>query len=197
MHVAESPDEMELLRSGSGPLVDLLQSLQAWDLRALSIPARPLDYLQVLANAPRALVIHGNYLDREEHAFLAEHGQRMSLVYCPRTHAYFGHARYPLADVLRAGVRVALGTDSRASNPDLSLFEEMRFVARHFPEVEPAYILRMGTAAGAEALGQDDQLGCLRPGLSTHVAVVNLPGDCPRDAFEALWQSTGPRPLRL
>ena len=49
----------------------------------------------------------------------------MAVVHCPRTHAYFGHRPYPLAKMLAAGVNVALGTDSCASNPDLSLLGEM------------------------------------------------------------------------
>ena len=87
--------------------------------------------LRMLADAPRALVIHGNYLDDEELAFLAANRERMSLVYCPRTHAYFEHPPYPLAKHLKLGVRVALGTDSRASNPDLDLLAEMRHVAQN------------------------------------------------------------------
>ena len=57
----------------------------------------------MLAEAPRALVIHGNYLDEEEQAFLAANADRMSLVYCPRTHAYFGHPPYPLPELLNSG----------------------------------------------------------------------------------------------
>ena len=101
------------------------------DSEAIPRGSRPLDYLRALADSPRALVIHGNYLSGEELAFIGERRERMSLVFCPRTHAYFGHAPYPLERAVSAGARVALGTDSRASNPDLSLLEEMRFVARH------------------------------------------------------------------
>jgi cytosine/adenosine deaminase-related metal-dependent hydrolase len=197
MHLAESLEELELLQSGTGPLVDLLQRLQAWDPSALASMVRPLRYLQILSAAPRALAIHGNYLDKEERAFLAEHRSRMSLVYCPRTHFYFGHCRYPLADLLRGGVRVALGTDSRASNPDLSVFEEMRFIARRFPEIAPVEILRMGTAAGAEALGQDHELGYLRRGYLARAAVANLSAAPTHDAYEALWESSSICALNL
>ena len=51
-----------------------------------------------------------------------------SIVYCPRTHAAFGHPPHPFRDFLARGVRVALGTDSLASNPDLDLLAEARFV---------------------------------------------------------------------
>jgi cytosine/adenosine deaminase-related metal-dependent hydrolase len=76
----------------------------------------------------------------------------MSVVYCPRSHAYFRHSAYPLQKMLDYGVRVLLGTDSLASVPDLSLVEEMRFVLAHHPTVSPEVVYRMGTWEGAAAL---------------------------------------------
>ncbi len=137
MHLAESREELDLLRDGTGPFQDLLDERSMWDPQAIPLGSRPLDYLRMLADAPRALVIHGNYLDDEELAFLGANRERMSLVYCPRTHAYFFHPPYPLGRALAAGVHVALGTDSRASNPDLSLLEEMRFVCAPILQLAP------------------------------------------------------------
>ena len=135
MHLAESREELELLAAGSGPFRSLLEELGAWDPSAFPHGTRPLEYLQLLAEAPRSLVIHGNYLEVDELEFLAMNPQRMSIVYCPRTHAYFEHARHPLPRLMALGASVALGTDSRASNPDLSLLAEMRFVAQRYPEI--------------------------------------------------------------
>jgi cytosine/adenosine deaminase-related metal-dependent hydrolase len=174
MHLAESAEEIELLSAGTGPLQELLDERSMWDPSVLSRGSRPLDYLKWLSAAPRALVIHGNYLDGEEQAFLASHADRMSLVYCPRTHAYFGHPPYPLAQLLAAGVHVAMGTDSRASNPDLSVLGEMRHVARTHPDVAPSTILRLGTLSGAEALGRADRVGSLTPAKLAHLVAVPL-----------------------
>jgi cytosine/adenosine deaminase-related metal-dependent hydrolase len=180
-HLAESCDELEYLQSGTGPLVNLLRELGAWDAASSRQPLQPIDYLQELALADRALVIHGNYLDDEEIAFLARHADRMSLVYCPRTHDYFPHDAYPLEKALSAGVTVALGTDSRASAPDLSVLAEMRFVANRYPSVPPRTVLRMGTLDGARALGLDAEVGSLEPGKRADLAIVAL-GD--RDAAD-------------
>jgi cytosine/adenosine deaminase-related metal-dependent hydrolase len=189
MHLAESFEEQELLRSGSGPLVALLQSLEAWDPLAVPRGIQPLDYLKWLAEAHRALVIHGNYLTGEELRFLASHAGVMSLVYCPRTHAYFRHGRYPLAEALAAGVNVALGTDSRASSPDLSLLEDLRAAYFLHPDVPPRDILRLGTAAAAKALGLDGVTGDLRPGLRADFVVVPLPDRDAADPYELLFES--------
>jgi cytosine/adenosine deaminase-related metal-dependent hydrolase len=172
MHLAESREELELLDCGTGPFQQLLVDRSMWDESAIPSGSRPLDYLKVLVKAPRTLVIHGNYLSDDEIAFLAEHRDRMSVVYCPRTHAYFGHDPYPLEKMLDAGVRVVLGTDSRASNPDLNLLNEMRFLAKQLPELQAERILEMATKAGADALGLGDETGSLSLGRLADMIVI-------------------------
>ena len=87
--------------------------------------------------------------------------------------------------MLSSGVRVAVGTDSRASNPDLSILSELRHIARHHPSVPPEEILKMGTLYGAEALGLADRLGSLTPGKLAAFAVVPIP-DTEGDPYELL-----------
>ena len=186
MHLAESREELELLRHGSGPFQELLAERSMWDDAAIPRGSRPLDYLRQLARSPRALAIHGNYFDAEEIAFAASHRDRMSVVYCPRTHAYFEHEPYPLAAMLDAGVRVALGTDSRASNPDLNMLSEVQYVASRFPEIDPVTLLRMATLDAAEALGFGDLVGSLTPGKQAKLKVVRCEGDL-RDPYAALF----------
>jgi cytosine/adenosine deaminase-related metal-dependent hydrolase len=190
MHLAESVEELELLQSHSGPFVELLAELDAWHPGAIPRGIRPLDYLQLLSSAHRALVIHGNYLSDAEIGFLAEHADRMSVVYCPRTHAYFGHGRYPLARMLAAGVNVALGTDSRASNPDLNLLAELHHIAYSHSDVQAADVLRLGTLGGARALGRDDQCGSLTAGKLANLTLVKLPDHDADDPHELLFDAT-------
>ena len=147
---------------------------------------------QAPASAPRSLVIHGNYLDYDERAFLATHRDRMSLVYCPRTHAYFLHPPYPLAEMLAGGIQMALGTDSRASNPDLNMLAEMRHIARTHSETDPQEILRLGTLAGATALGRYKETGSITPGKLANLIAVSASGnrhDQPDDVLAELFSN--------
>ena len=191
MHIAESREELQLLRTGQGPFRELLEWLGVWDSRAFSPDSRPMDYLRALVTAGRALVIHGNYLDDCEIQFVGQHAQSMSVVFCPRTHAFFRHERYPLSKMLAVGARVALGTDSRASSPDLNLLAEMRYVAASFPEVEPKEILRMGTKDGAAALGCAEGTGTITQAGPAHLAVVRLPERDAADPHELLLHEAG------
>ncbi len=190
MHVAESREELELLRDGRGAMVDMLTELGAWRADAIPPGARPMDSLRVLAQAPRTLVIHGNYLDDEELDFLAEHGDRMSLVYCPRTHDYFRHAPYhDLAKLSKRGVRVCLGTDSRASNPDLDLLAELRFVAQRAPHLPGESILALATTNAASALGIESECGAIAVGRRADLCVLRTSLSAARDPFELIWDA--------
>ena len=191
VHLAESREELQLLGEGNGPLRDLLEEKSMWDAEAIPRGSRPVDYLKILARAPRVLVIHGNFLRTDEIEFIGHHRERMAVVYCPRTHAYFGHAPYPLEKMLSAGVRVALGTDSRASNPDLSLLEELRFVFRQFPRLSPERILAMGTSAGASALGLSGVAGSIAVGKHASFTAVPCGGNS-TDPATAVLQSNRP-----
>ncbi len=191
-HLAESREELDLLRHRSGPFAEHWEELGTCDPSTFAPETRPLDYLRQLAKADRALIVHGNYLDDEEISFLGKHRDRMSVVYCPRTHAFFGHDPYPLQEMLAAGVRVALGTDSRASSPDLSVLAEMRTVAQTFPKLDPAFVLRLATLNGAEALGQADEIGTLQPGKSADLTAVALPGHEAADPHTLLLESNQP-----
>lgn len=185
MHLAESPEELRFLLEGDGPFRELLEERSMWDDSAIPRGTRPLDYMRRLAAAPRSLVIHGNYLDDEEIDFAAKHRSQMSVVFCPRTHAYFGHPTYPLQAMIDAGVRVALGTDSRASNPDLNLLSELRFAARVFPAVDPRRLLEMATLDGAVALGLDEAHGSLSVGKGAEL--ISIPcGAEPQDPYAAI-----------
>ena len=182
-HLAETRDELELLAEGTGPLVELFDSSGFWQPDAIPRGARPLDYLRMLESVSHTLVIHGNYLDAEEIDFLAGKPQ-FTVVYCPRTHAHFGHDAHPWLELCSRGVRVALGTDSRASNPDLSVWNELLYLRDRFPDVGPFDLLELGTRAGAAALGLDQRIGTLTPGKSADVTVLELAGadlDDPRE----------------
>jgi len=145
MHVAESSDERRLLTHGDGPFADALHTMGVWQNSVFPWSDRPVeDLIKRLASAPRGLIIHGNDLTDREIDLIGRH-PNLTVVYCPRTHHFFGYENHPVARLLAAGIRVALGTDSRAS--DLS----------------PKAVLEMATVAGARALGRE-KLGQIQPG---------------------------------
>ena len=172
MHLAETLEEIELLEMSTGPLRELLDRLGVWDAVGILSPGSIQAHLEELNRCWRASIIHGNYLDVDHLRFIGQHRDVMSVVLCPRTHAYFGHSEYPLEQMLAANVRVALGTDSRASNPDLSMIAELGFVAAKFPNVSAEQLLFSATHAGAYTLGLENTVGAIVAGASSRLLVV-------------------------
>ncbi len=151
MHIAETTEERQLVEEGQGPLADFFKERQLWRSEFVRGSGGIPEILRSLARAPRALVVHGNYLKSDELDDLAGHPS-LTLVYCPRTHRHFGHHPHPWRRLRDAGGRVIFGTDSRASNPDLSLHRELQFLTGHFTDVPPRDLFRMATEVAATAL---------------------------------------------
>jgi len=85
-------------------------------------PIRYLDRLGVLG--PRTIGVHGVWLDDEEIALMGIRGA--GLAYCPASNMFLGDGITRIPEMLRAGVRVGLGTDGGCTNNRLSVFDEMR-----------------------------------------------------------------------
>ena len=96
------------------------------------------------------LAVHCNYLAAGDAELLGKNG--VMVVHCPRSHAYFDHARFPYEELTGAGVNVVLATDSLASvrsdkkrPATLDMWEEMRAFAKDYPAVSPETIIGMAT----------------------------------------------------
>jgi cytosine/adenosine deaminase-related metal-dependent hydrolase len=185
MHVAESREEAELLATGGGAFRSLLEQLGAWrpDSPPRLVPVA--DWITLLAKAPRGVVVHGTFLPEDQTALsrLARHRDRLCVAVCPRTTLALSGRLPPVAAFRAAGIRVAIGTDSRASNPDLSVLAECRALVEG-GAVSPAESLTMATRRGAWALGFERRCGILSPGRSADLAIL-LPAGRYEDPHEA------------
>lgn len=189
MHFLETADEARWLHEGGGRVADYLSRYQV--RRGESTP--PGDVLKHLescgALGRKMLLAHVNYVDDATIARLA--ASRCSVVWCPRTHSYFGHPPHRWRELLAAGVNVCLGTDSLASTPTLSMLDEMRYIQTCFPDSEPATILAMATRHGAEALAMSHAVGTLSPGKRADIIAVRWSTNGPQDPLRNLLHGTG------
>jgi len=187
IHLCESRSEDEFTNNGTGPLADFLRSIDVWDA---SVPLARCDPLELIrANGllgSRTLLAHANYLSDSQISKIARSGA--SVVYCPRTHAAFGHEKHRFTDMLAAGINVCIGTDSLASNPSLSILDELRHLRRHRPDVTPDALLAMGTLAGAHALECASATGSIEIGKAADLAVIPLPPSGHNDRWNLIFE---------
>jgi cytosine/adenosine deaminase-related metal-dependent hydrolase len=179
-HVAESAIEFEMFARGRGEMFDWLQrSGRDMSDCGLGSPVQHLERCGALSE--RLLAAHANYLGKGDAALLAK--RQVNVVHCPRCHFYFRHDPFPLRRLARAGVNVCLGTDSLASvykarrqTVELSLFEEMRALARNEPSLPARSIVRMATLNGARALGMGGEIGELSVGALADLVALPFAG---------------------
>lgn len=175
-HLAELPHERRFLEEHAGPLREMLDLIGAWDESVQTYRGGPIAFARDigLLDLPAAILAHVNYCDDAELHMLA--AGRASVVYCPRTHDYFGHAPHRWREMLARGINVAIGTDSCASSPDLDLVAELRHVRAGASDVPAATLWERVTIAGARALGMGDEAGALEPGCHADAVVFPAQG---------------------
>lgn len=178
IHAAESPAETAWLRDRSGDIRDTLYATLGLPPDLEPAAARsPMRYLDALgALGPDTLLAHGVHVDSNDLALLRE--TRTSVAHCPRSNTRLRNGRLPWEAYHAAGVRLALGTDSLASSPSLSIWDEAAYAADLHAQageaLTSAELLRLATLAGAEALGVADDLGSLAPGKLARFASAPL-----------------------
>jgi cytosine/adenosine deaminase-related metal-dependent hydrolase len=176
IHLAESSDELEFLLSGRGAWRDLLERVGRWDPGWVPPACGPVEYLDRVGwLRPGLIVVHGVQLTDPELTRLA--GCGVTLVTCPRSNVWTGGGHPPIDRFVRSGVRLAIGTDSLASAPDLNLFAELALMRRLAPSVPARRLLACATLRGAEALGFGDELGQIAPGRRAELIAVRVPRD--------------------
>ncbi|MEP6937363.1 MAG: amidohydrolase family protein [Chthoniobacterales bacterium] len=169
-HLGESQEEMQMFRDSSGPLFGFMKSFgrQINDCGAGSPLAAILEHM---APDERWIVAHVNELSENDFALL-ERVARFHIVHCPRSHCYFGHAPFPLQRLCALGFNICVGTDSLASNVNLSLLAELRELQQNEPSVTARELVEMATLRGAAALSQGSNLGRIQSGFLADLIAI-------------------------
>jgi cytosine/adenosine deaminase-related metal-dependent hydrolase len=173
-HLSESRDELDYLRSGTGP----------WSTFAdMLVPPLGTTGIRALADegllGPHVLAAHCVEIDADEIELLAAHD--VAVAHCPRSNALLGCGVAPLAPLRDAGIRVCIATDSPASTPSFDVFDELRaavYAARAREQrpdaLSTADALELATLGGARALGVEAERGSLVPGKRADLAILSF-----------------------
>ena len=178
VHLGESAAEIEFLKKGTGPCRTGLERMGKWDASWVAPKSGPVEYLDRMGFLDdRILVVHGVRFVAAELKRLAALGS--TLVTCPRGNVRTGAGEPPIEDFFESGVRVAVGTDSLASVPDLNLFAELEEMRRLAPGLPARLLIESATINGARALGFDADFGTVDSGKRAALITVQLDGYVP------------------
>jgi aminodeoxyfutalosine deaminase len=182
LHLAESEAESLFLAEGDGEWGAFLAA-RVGEVPFAPPRKSPVRYASDLGILHERLVAaHCVRADAADRELLARAG--VSVAVCPRSNQALGVGIPPVPEMLNAGIRVCLGTDSLASAPTLDLLADAAALRRAFPSLAAATIVEMATLGGARALGLGD-LGSMAPGNRAALAFAGAPR-APEDPLEFL-----------
>jgi cytosine/adenosine deaminase-related metal-dependent hydrolase len=171
IHFAESPDEEKFTVQRAGGLAE---NYASWGLSTQNAPnENPVAIVKkYLPRQAHTLFVHNTYLNNQQANELAQHFPNAYFVLCPASNIYIENALPDIPILTKTSVPIALGTDSLASSPTLSIFDQMQIITQHFPSIPFTEILKWGTMNGAKAIGLDDTLGTIELGKSPGLNLI-------------------------
>ncbi|MFT5199270.1 MAG: cytosine/adenosine deaminase-related metal-dependent hydrolase [Planctomycetota bacterium] len=176
VHWSETQAEVDWLRDGEGSLAAVLGP---------SPHQSGLDLIEQAGLLESTLsLVHGNWPAAGEAERIAQAGA--TLVHCPGSHSFFGRERFPLEEYLEAGVCLAIGTDSQASNQELSMGREVALLRAAYPELDARSAFLMGTEHGARALGWTTWVGRILEGFRADLSLFGAQEMSQDDVLERL-----------
>lgn len=177
-HSEETPEEDEMIRSGSGPMwenrkragmstppVTGTSSLQYFLERLQQVHAAPFD--------EHILLVHEVCMDQEGIDAVKTALNHPFIALCPLSNLFI-HNALPPVELLRSnGMKLTIGTDSLSSNDDLDPVAELFCLQENFPQVPLGEMLGWACRNGAEFLGKEAVFGTLEPGKRPGLVLID------------------------
>jgi cytosine/adenosine deaminase-related metal-dependent hydrolase len=180
IHNQETAAEDEFFISGSGPLTRMYE-MMGMDHSHFSAPGRSslAFFLNELEKAGRIMLVHNTYTRPEDLRRAASFSPDLYFCLCPNANLYIEGRLPDIAAMMQCSVNLVLGTDSLASNRQLSVLEELKTIRRYFPQAGTATLLQWATSNGARALQLEQRLGDFSRGKRPGVVLIEYPGTDP------------------
>ena len=180
IHIKESNQEEQLFKDKKGELFSFCKAMYNNVELNIGKTTDSLDYIsQFLSTDINLLLVHAVFLTSEKlkQLFNTYNQNKIFVVLCPLSNKYIGNNIFNLDDLLTVTSNICIGTDSLASNTDLSILSEIIELSNVFPEVSLEQLLSFATINGARALNIDSSFGSIekgkKPGLNL-IQGVNL-----------------------
>lgn len=125
----------------------------------------------------KTIAAHGVYLSDKDLDILSKYD--VSVVHNPSSNLKLSSGFLDCTRVINKKINLAMGTDSSASNNNLSMIKEISLTSLvskyNNPQNLKAYdVLKMATINGAKALGLDDKIGTLEEGKLADIILIDL-----------------------
>jgi len=163
IHFMESAGEEAFLKNQTGSLMSSYKRSGLIPSK-LEIPGSHTDVvLNEITKSGNLILIHNTFVDRKTIRMVKER-ENLFWCLCPNSNIYIENQIPPLNLLMEEGCEIVIGTDSLASNINLSILDELKTLQFNFPEIPIEDLVFWATINGAKALGEEEQYGSIEPG---------------------------------
>ncbi len=179
IHNQESLGEILLFKEKRGSLFEMLTSMAPELKDWIPQQESSLEFIfDVITKPGKLLLVHNTFTEDSDIQRAGNYNGDVFWIFCPNANLYIENKLPDIPLFVKENQNIALGTDSLASNHQLSILEEMKTITKHFPEVSLSELIKWGTLNGAMALNMDNEIGSIevgkKPGLNL-ISELNLP----------------------
>jgi aminodeoxyfutalosine deaminase len=174
IHNQETAAENEWFRDKEGNFIDFYKKMNI-DTSFFQPTGKSSlqSYLLKFLKNQSLILVHNVHTSEEDLLFAKASGKKITWCFCPNANLYIG-GQLPAVDLfIDNDCAIVLGTDSLASNHQLSILDEMKTVSRHFPDIGLNQLLRCATINGAKALQMENLLGSFEKGKQPGVILCD------------------------
>jgi len=169
IHNQESEEENKFYTKKEGGVRDLLQTLGVDDSFFTPTGLSSLQsYLQWLSPTHPFIFVHNTYTRRQDVQFAHSRLKDVYWCFCPNANLYIENTLPDIEMFMSENANICIGTDSLASNHQLSVLSELQTIKDHYPTLSWETLLTWGTRNGALAMQMQD-IGTIeigkRPGI--------------------------------
>lgn len=174
IHNQESRAENELFLSNTGDFQRLYASMQIENPSfhasgTHSLPA----YFHWLQSGRQVILVHNSFMEQSDLDLIQSTNTPVSFCLCPNANLYIEQTLPPVELLVKNKVSLVMGTDSLASNHQLSVLAEIKTLQKYFPTLPLSLFLQAATLNGAKALGIDNELGSFEKGKKPGVLLLD------------------------
>jgi aminodeoxyfutalosine deaminase len=176
-HSQESPEEEELIISGTGALAD---NYKGRNLPTPPVTGKPslcyfIERLTSFSTTPikgKIMLVHNVATNEESIDCALQNIKEPFWTICPLSNLFIHRALPPIGLMKSKGLTICIGTDSLSSNKRLSIIDEIKCINHYFPQIELTELLKWATVNGANALGKGDVYGTLEKGKKPGIVLI-------------------------
>ena len=173
VHNQETPGEDELIQNGTGALAEVLTD-KGFLLDEFSYPGNSAleTNLHYLNKNDNILLIHNTFSKEKDIEYAENYSENIFWVFCPLSNLYIEKTLPDLPMFFNKGLKTCIGTDSYASNTELSVLSELKAITEKFPEIPFEKLVQSATLNGAKAIKIEDKYGTIEIGKAPGINLI-------------------------